>query len=351
MEVRSDHFTVITDAGEKNGRHVADLFEQMRAAFGVVFVRTKINQPIPLLIIAFRNTKELRQYSPIYKGKTVELAGFFQPGDDKNFIMVDMSQEDNWQIVFHEYAHLLLNGNFPQTAPWFDEGFAEYLSTMKIGSNGSIEIGALIPGAELLDQASKFRLLDLFQVQHFSETYYRSGERRDMFYVESWLVAHYLFDTNQLTPTAHYFLYTNGQKMPIPDAVQKAYGVTLPAMEKTIWTNWHTGKLYAKRFNGKIPTSFNATARPAGFARGASATGRLRRAHSGLSGQSGTRVRGDSAAESQSSRGSTGIGLRLSAARATAQGRGPFPRCGEAGFDRSSGLLLFRRADAADATG
>lgn len=262
MEVRSDHFTVITDAGEKNGRHVADLFEQMRAAFGVVFVRTKINQPIPLLIIAFRNTKELRQYSPIYKGKTVELAGFFQPGDDKNFIMVDMSQEDNWQIVFHEYAHLLLNGNFPQTAPWFDEGFAEYLSTMKIGSNGSIEIGALIPGAELLDQASKFRLLDLFQVQHFSETYYRSGERRDMFYVESWLVAHYLFDTNQLTPTAHYFLYTNGQKMPIPDAVQKAYGVTLPAMEKTIWTNWHTGKLYAKRFNGKIPTSFNATARP-----------------------------------------------------------------------------------------
>ena len=114
IEVRSDHFTVITDAGEKNGRHVADLFEQMRAAFGVVFVRTKINQPIPLLIIAFRNTKELRQYSPIYKGKPVELAGFFQPGDDKNFIMVDMSQEDNWQIVFHEYAHLLLNGNFPR---------------------------------------------------------------------------------------------------------------------------------------------------------------------------------------------------------------------------------------------
>ena len=132
IEVRSEHFSVITDAGEKNGRHVAELFEQMRAAFGVVFVRAKINQPIPLQIIAFRGNKEFRQYSPLYKGKVVELSGFFQRSDDKDFIMVDMSQENNWQIVFHEYAHLWLEGNFPRTAPWFDEGFAEYVSTMKV---------------------------------------------------------------------------------------------------------------------------------------------------------------------------------------------------------------------------
>ena len=99
IEVRSEHFSVITDAGEKNGRHVTDLFEQMRAAFAILFVRTKINQPVPLQIIAFRNTKGIRQYSPLFKGKPVEVAGYFQPGEDKNFIMLDMGQEDNWEIA------------------------------------------------------------------------------------------------------------------------------------------------------------------------------------------------------------------------------------------------------------
>jgi tetratricopeptide (TPR) repeat protein len=261
IEVRSEHFSVITDAGEKNGHHVTDLFEQMRAAFGVLFVRTKINQPIPLQIIAFRNTKEIRQYSPLFKGKPIEVAGYFQPGEDKNFIMVDISQEDNWETVFHEYAHLLLSGNFPETAPWFDEGFAEYLSTMKV-ANGTVEIGNVIPGAELLNEANKFRLRDLFQVQHHSETYNQSGQARDMFYVESWLVVHYLFDTNRLSQAAKYFILTNQQKMPIPEAVQGAFGMSLPEMEKTIWTNWRTGKLYAKRFKEKIPTTFPATVRP-----------------------------------------------------------------------------------------
>lgn len=250
-----------TDAGEKSGRHVAELFEQMRAAFGIMFVRTTINQPVPLQIIAFRNNKELRQYSPIYKGKTVELGGFFQTTDDEDFILVDVSQQDNWGTVFHEYAHLLLNGNFPPAAPWFDEGFAEYLSTMKV-NNGTVTVGDLIPGAELLNEASKFRLLDLFRVTQFSDTYYKSGERRDMFYVESWLVAHYLFDTNRLAQTAKYFVLTNRQKMAIPEAVQAAYGVSIGEMEKTIWSNWQEGKLYAERIKSKIQTNFTATVQP-----------------------------------------------------------------------------------------
>ena len=263
IEVRSEHFTVITDDGEKSGRHVAELFEQMRAAFGLIFMRTKVNQPIPLQIIAFRNNKELQQNSPLYKGKVIELAGYFQPGEDRDFILLDIGQEENWQTIFHEYAHLLLDGNFPRTAPWFDEGFAEYLSTMKISKDGTVTIGNLLPGAELLDQASKFHLLDLFQVNHFSETYNKSGEHRDMFYVESWLVAHYIFDTNQLKQTARYFKLVNEQKMPIPQAVQAAYGMSIDQMEKTIWANWRSGKLYAKKFNEKLSTTtFNAQVRP-----------------------------------------------------------------------------------------
>src|SRR6266571_9210403 len=86
VEVQSPHFSVITDAGEKRGREVAMRFEQMRAVFGALLVKAKVTTPIPLQIIAFRNSKELRQVSPIFHGKPTELAGLFQAGQDRCFI-------------------------------------------------------------------------------------------------------------------------------------------------------------------------------------------------------------------------------------------------------------------------
>jgi len=109
VEVRSPHFSVITDAGERRGREVATRFEQMRAVFGRLMTNAKVNTPIPLQIVAFRNTKELRQVSPLWHGKPVELAGLFQSGSDRCFIMLDMSLENPWSVVFHEYAHQLMN--------------------------------------------------------------------------------------------------------------------------------------------------------------------------------------------------------------------------------------------------
>src|SRR5262249_41723644 len=133
VEVRSPHFSVFTDAGEKRGRDAAVKFEQMRAVFGTLFTKAKVNLPVPLQIIALRNTKELRQFAPLWHGKPTEVAGLFQAGTDRSFIMLDMSVDDPWTVVFHEYAHQLLNGNITgQTQPWFDEGFAEYFSTIEV---------------------------------------------------------------------------------------------------------------------------------------------------------------------------------------------------------------------------
>ena len=254
------HFTVITDAGEKNGRHVADRFEQMRTIFGLLFGRAKINQPVPLEIIAFRNSKELRQYSPIFHGKVVELAGFFQAGEDKDFIAVDMGEEDSWRTVFHEYAHVLLNSNYQATAPWFDEGFAEYFSSMQV-KPGNIELGQTVPEADFLIQGSKLHLLELFEVQHHSETYNVTGERREMFYVQSWLVVHYLLDNGRMGDTAKYFRLVNDQKMPVEQAVQTAYGVPPAELEKTILNYLRAGKLQVLHYTGKenIAANYDAT--------------------------------------------------------------------------------------------
>ncbi len=48
VEVKSAHFSVVTDAGEKRGREVALRFEQMRSAFARIFRAAKVNVAVPL---------------------------------------------------------------------------------------------------------------------------------------------------------------------------------------------------------------------------------------------------------------------------------------------------------------
>src|SRR6202453_2298217 len=93
VEVRSPNFSVVTDAGERRGREVAMRFEQMRAVFGALMTNSKVNLPVPLQIVAFRNAKEWRQFAPLFNGKPIEAAGFFQEGSDRSVILFDIAKE------------------------------------------------------------------------------------------------------------------------------------------------------------------------------------------------------------------------------------------------------------------
>ena len=251
VEVRSAHFSVITDAGEKRGRDVALRFEQMRTAFGVVFQRVNVNISVPLQIIAFRNGKEIKQYAPLYEGKPVSVAGFFQQGEDRNFIAVDLSAENNWGTVFHEYSHLLINGNLPPTAVWFDEGFAEYCSSLKMDKK-EIDLGLIPPDLPLVLSESKWlKLVDLFIVGHESKIYNRD-DRRSTFYAQSWLTVHYMMSKHLMKQVADYNTLVQEKQMPVPEAIRRAFGMEPEKLEKDI----------ANYYSGGRMTYFKTTAPP-----------------------------------------------------------------------------------------
>src|SRR5438876_1877987 len=151
-EIKSHNFTVVTDGGDKRGREVALRFEQMREIFGTLIFKDKVNVTAPLSIIAFKDRRELSQVAPLWKGKPVELSGVYYSGEDRHFIALDLSSTVGWAVVFHEYAHMLLNTNFPPAQVWFDEGFAEYFSTIDI-TKKEVKIGLppAYAGQELAD--------------------------------------------------------------------------------------------------------------------------------------------------------------------------------------------------------
>ncbi|MGD0470441.1 MAG: tetratricopeptide repeat protein [Terriglobales bacterium] len=243
VEVRSPNFSVITDAGDKRGRDVALHFEQMRSVFGGLMAKAHVNLSVPLQIVAFRNTKEVRQLAPVFNGKPVEVAGLFQSGEDRSFIMLDMSVDNPWVVVFHEYAHQLMNSNLSgSTDPWFEEGFAEFFSSIEV-DNKEAHVGKIPRDTYLiLQQGGMMRVADLFRVQHNSKTYNESGDHRNTFYAESSLVVHYLFDTQQISKLDAYFSAFIDQKKPVEQAIQEAFGMTPEQFDKALRNYLSSGR-------------------------------------------------------------------------------------------------------------
>jgi len=172
-------------------------------------------------------------YVPMWKGKPVSLTGFFQAADDRNFIGIEMSSADPFGTICHEYAHSLLRSNFPVMPLWFEEGFAEYFSTLQIVGN-QVQYGGIPPQyAAMLTSSQWMPITALFTVQHDSDDYNES-DRRSMFYAESWLAVHYLMSNDHLADAFKYLHLAQIQHVPIPDAIQQAFGVDAATFEKNL---------------------------------------------------------------------------------------------------------------------
>ena len=259
VRVSSAHFSVLTNAGEKRGREVALRFEQIRIVFADLFMKTRVNLPEPLDIIAVKSEGDYLRLVPPQDNKSAPLPGFFLPGEDRNYIVLDVSAEDSWRAVLHPFAHLLLNFNYPPTQPWFDEGFAEYFSSLRLDDKqaqlgadpelalswkrnliGDVQpVGGPRSLTEILSGPAWLPIQDLFAAQHEISNY-GEGPGQTLFDAESWMVLHYLLHKDKLSETGAYFGLVKVQKLPIEKAVQQAYGVSAQQFQQNIQDYFHS---------------------------------------------------------------------------------------------------------------
>lgn len=228
VQVHSLHFSVITDLGANRGTEVARHCERMRAAFSLLMNQAKTDDPAPLWILALDGQKEVDEVLGRRKAKH---AGLFLPGDDRSFILVDASGDPR-RAVYHEYIHELLNANIRSAVPtWFEEGFAEYFSTMQVDSQAT-KLG-LVPIDELQflrENGKLMRLSDLFAVGRDSKLYNQNGPTQAMFYAESWLLVHYLFDRQLISHAEPFFARVGGGEA-LSFAIQAEFGVSSTQLE------------------------------------------------------------------------------------------------------------------------
>lgn len=254
IRVNSSHFSVLTDAGEKRGHDVIVRFEQMRGVFSQLLVRSKVNMSLPIDIIALKSDKQYSQLAPIRRGQPLDAPGFFIGGDDRIFIVLNLFEEESWRAIAHPFAHYLLNYNYPPTPAWFDEGFAEYFSSMRPDSK-QVQIGAdpelnLSWKEDLIGNQTEVRnvprsfteflgapvwlsMPDLFDLKH-TVSNYQEGTHHTLFYAQSWITMHFLLNTNRLPQTGELFDLVLNQKAPVNDAIQKAYGMSPADFDKAV---------------------------------------------------------------------------------------------------------------------
>jgi len=137
VEVKSAHFTVATDAGEKSGRKAAWQFEQIRAVLLKLWPWAKIDTGRPFVIVAARDETTLRAFGPQYwEGKQFRPIGFGTPGRDKHFIALrtdiplpDEVGQNPYQSAYFSYVSAVFNRSFPRRPPaWYARGVSEVMS-------------------------------------------------------------------------------------------------------------------------------------------------------------------------------------------------------------------------------
>ncbi len=239
VEVRSRNFSLITDAGEKEASDVLLRFEQMRAAFGALFHDARLNSPVPLQIVAFANRNEMLNYAPLWNGKPKDNPGLFHASDDRNFILLDLSEPDAWRVVFHEYGHHLLNVNLSRMPAWYDEGYAEYCAAINIRGDVIDFGGVSEPRVATLRDKNWMKTIDLFIVEHESEDY-NDPERRGIFYAQSWLTVHYIMENN-FQPQLNAYLKAVRENVPVRLAIRRGFGIDPEELDNALRDYFRAG--------------------------------------------------------------------------------------------------------------
>lgn len=239
LEVHSPHFQVFSNADADSAREVAGELERMRIVFQQAFPHLQVDPPMPILVLAVRGRKDFDALSPsedVGKGK-MQLAGLFQRSPERNFIMLRLDALEGdfpYEIVYHEYTHLLSSKDLGVFPLWLAEGLAEFYETAGIQRN-EVSLGRPDPNnLYLLRSHRMLTLSELFAVD-YNSPYYHEDDKASIFYAESWALTHYLMmrDRMQHTQMLASFVALLQQHVAPAIAAQQAFG-DLAALQKEL---------------------------------------------------------------------------------------------------------------------
>jgi tetratricopeptide (TPR) repeat protein len=260
----SPNFIVIGEVPAGDLRDVAVKFEGFRETLGRVLNERVTATAVPTVVLVFRGEATFTPFMPKFQGKRVDVGGLFVPRRDVNFIaLVADGNDARFRVIFHEYAHLLVSNTGQRVPVWLNEGLAEYYSTFELQRGGrDAVIGRIIEShIQRLNETPLLKLPDLLNVTDDSPLY-NEGNRRSVFYAQSWALTHLLFRSEpSRAPQLAAYLDFLSKGAASEEAWKRAFGEQDVAreLETYIRRRAYTATLY--KFTDKL-ASFEAQSAP-----------------------------------------------------------------------------------------
>lgn len=196
VEVRSRHFTVLSNAGEHEGRLAAQQFEEIRAMFEQRYPKLRVDSGTPTVIFALKDEDSLKLFLPNYgtNQKAMRLSGLYHLGYDKNYALVRTDVRGTstfpYHTLYHEYTHAYFRLNYRGLPLWLNEGIAEFYGNTVIEGK-DVKIGLVgEPQVRLLKENPLIPVSTLVSIDG-SSALFNTQDHSGIFYTESWALVHY----------------------------------------------------------------------------------------------------------------------------------------------------------------
>lgn len=204
-EVKSDHFVVVSNAGERKARNIAWQFEQVRSAIQQGFPWAAADLDRPMVIVAAKDEDTMRKLAPAFWEKR----GGTRPASvsastwDSHYIAVraDLEEEGQGQnpyrYAYWSYSALVFDENFNYRLPvWLSEGVSTLLSNTVVAAK-EIRFGVPIPSEiQVLKTSPLLPLPQLLAVGRESPSYQQEVSR-ERFTAQCWALVQFLMFSEQ----------------------------------------------------------------------------------------------------------------------------------------------------------
>lgn len=197
-KLRSRNFQFYGNAADEDIRQFAVKLETFREIFREFTDRKNFNSPIPVNVIIFKDDASFDDFKISNQKESAgeQSNGFFQTGDDINYIALPVKNNQNLRPIFRRYAEFLIENEIGRTnAPaWFVEGLAEYLELTQIENDGAVKLGAVNDKHLYALRNNKLIPLETFFHLDFFTVTSQSEENQQIFFAQAWALIHFLLN-------------------------------------------------------------------------------------------------------------------------------------------------------------
>lgn len=202
VDVKSAHFTVISNAGERAGRSVAFDWEQLRIAIHAAWPWARVDLDRPLVVFAVNAEDDMKAFAPQYW----EQRGAVRPdaiatgGVDQHSFLIraDLSKDDRnrttnpYYSSYWTYVVTVLDASVRRPLPlWVESGLAGIMANSIVGGQ-TLQIGRMMQAyVSTLHNREHPTIPDLVKIDRNSPWYQRA-DSREPFDSMAWAFTHFL---------------------------------------------------------------------------------------------------------------------------------------------------------------